>query len=192
MKNLEKNIFEYLSRNLSPKRFEHSYNVSEFAVKLASLHGENILKARIAALLHDCAKNMSGGELVKLCARAKIKIRYFEEIKKNAPHLLHSHVSAYIARKHFNIKDKNILAAIENHTLGRPDMSVLEKIIFVADFASIDRKHKHVSKIRKLAMTNPEEAFIYALADGIKYVVDKGLWLCRQTVDTWNYYAKKN
>jgi len=192
MKNLEKNIFEYLSRNLSPKRFEHSYNVSKLAVELAARHGENILKAQTAALLHDCAKNMSGAELVKTCARAKIKVKYFDEIKINAPHLLHSHVSAYIAKKHFCIKDKNILAAIENHTLGRPGMSVLEKIIFIADFASLDRKHKHTSKIRKTAMVNLEEALIRVISDEIKYIAGKGMWLCMQSVDTWNYYAKKD
>ncbi|MCL1971934.1 MAG: bis(5'-nucleosyl)-tetraphosphatase (symmetrical) YqeK [Endomicrobia bacterium] len=192
MKDLEKNIFKYLSRNLSPKRFEHSYNVSKLSVALAERHGESILKAQTAALLHDCAKNMSGSGLVKTCTRAKIKVKYFDEIKRNAPHLLHSHVSAYIAKKHFRIKDKNILAAIENHTLGRPDMSVLEKIIFIADYASLDRKHKHASKIRKTAMVNLEEAFIHTVSDEIKYIVDKGIWLCMQSVDTWNYYAKKD
>jgi predicted HD superfamily hydrolase involved in NAD metabolism len=192
MKELEKNIFGYLSKKLSPKRFEHSYNVSQFAVELASLHGEDILKAQTAGLLHDCAKNLSDKKLIKACAKEKPEIKYFDEIKENAPHLLHSYVSAYIAGSHFGVKDKDVLAAIRSHTLGRPGMCRLEKIIFVADSLSSDRKHKHASKTRKLARKNFEEAFLCVLSNKIKYVLDNGIWLCKQTSDTWNYYAKKD
>ena len=192
MKDLEKKIFQYLARNLSPKRFEHSYNVSKVAAELAELSGEDVFKAQTAALLHDCAKNMSGKELVKSCLKNAIKIKYFNEITENAPHLLHCCVSAHIAEKGFGIKDKDVLAAIENHTLGRPDMCVLEKIIFTADYASPDRKHNHAAKVRRLAEKNLQEAFIYVLSNKIKYALDGRMWLCMQTIDTWNYYAQKD
>ena len=64
MKSMEKEIFDYLSRKLSPKRFEHSYNVSVLASELAEIHGENILKAQTAGLLHDCAKSMTDKQMI--------------------------------------------------------------------------------------------------------------------------------
>lgn len=192
MKDLEKNIFEYLSRHLSPKRFEHSYYVSVLSVELASIYGCDVLKAQTAALLHDCAKGMSDKELIKTCVKNKIKVNYFDSIKKNSPQLLHSYVSAYAAGKKLKIKSREILYAIRSHTLGRPEMGLLEKIIFVADAVSADRKHSHCSKVRTLARANLEKAFMCVLSNKIKYVINSGEWLCHQTIDTWNYYAKKD
>lgn len=192
MKDLEKNIFEYLSRHLSPERVEHSYHVSVFSVELAAIYGCDVLKAQTAALLHDCAKGMSGKELIKICEKNKIKVNYFDDIKKNSPQLLHSYVSAYIAEKNLKVKSKEILSAIKSHTLGRPGMGLLEKIIFVADAVSLDRSHSHSAKIRTLARAELEKAFICVLSNKIKYVMDSDGWLCLQAIDTWNYYAKKD
>lgn len=191
MESLEKKIFDYLSENLSPKRVEHSYQVSVYAVKLASLYGENKLNAQIAGLLHDCAKSKTDKELIDILKKQKKDIEYFKDIKKYSPGILHSFAGAEIAKKKFNIKNEDILNAIANHTFGRPDMSKLEIIIFVADFASYDRKYAHALKARKIAATNLKEAFIYVLSKKIEYIISAREWFCPQTLDTWNYYAKK-
>jgi putative HD superfamily hydrolase of NAD metabolism len=192
MKNLEAKIFQFLSSNISPKRFEHSYCVSTLAVELAAAYGADIFKAQTAALLHDCAKGLDTNGLVKILKNKNKKIKYYSEIVKYSPQLLHAHAGAVIAKKEFGIKDADILNAIENHTLGRAGMSLLEKIIFIADSVSEDRKHKGRAAVRELAKRDIDRAFTFVLANKIKYVVDLGYWLCPQTIETWNYYAEKN
>jgi len=192
MKNTEEKIFEYISANLSPKRFEHSYHVARFAYELAAIHGANALNAQTAGLLHDCAKSMSDSQLINFFKNRENKVRYSDDIKKHAPHLLHCYAGAVIAKEKLGVKNSDILNAIINHTLGRENMSPLEKIIFIADSASYDRKCAGCAKMRTLAKKDLDAGFLAVLANKIKYVIDSRGWICRQTIDTWNYYAKKD
>ncbi|MDR3256461.1 MAG: bis(5'-nucleosyl)-tetraphosphatase (symmetrical) YqeK [Endomicrobium sp.] len=192
MKNIEKQIFDYLSKHLTPKRFKHSYNVAILAVELASKNNIDILKAQTAGLLHDCAKYMTDKELVNFLKGCNKSFKYFKEIVKFSPHLLHSFAGEIIAKKEFKIKDKNILNAIKNHTQGRENMSILEKIIFVADSVSNDRKWSHVRRLQNLAKQDLDKAFFEVLTKKIEYVIDRGIWLLPQTVDTWNWYVSNN
>lgn len=192
--NIEKQIFDYLSQHLSPKRFEHSYNVAMLAIDIASNNYANILKAQTAGLLHDCAKYMSDRGLINLLKDHK-NFKYFKEISNVSPRLLHSFAGAIIAKEEFGIKDKDTLNAIKHHTLGRANMSVLEKIIFVADSVSLDRKWVHAKRIRNLARTDLDKAFLETLKNKIENVINDGSWLCPQAVNTWNWYVsnyKKN
>ncbi|MDR1941199.1 MAG: bis(5'-nucleosyl)-tetraphosphatase (symmetrical) YqeK [Endomicrobium sp.] len=191
MQNIEKRIFEYLYKNLSPKRFEHSYQTAKLSVELALIYGADALKAQTAALLHDCAKSKKDFELISFFDGAKPRFKYFKEIKEYCPQLLHSYAGAVIADKEFGIKDKDILNSIANHTLGRKNMSLLEKILFVADAISYDRTCLKASKTRKLAKINFNGAFKNVMAGKIEYVIASGSWLCPLAVDTWNYYALK-
>lgn len=192
MKSLENRIFDYLSANLSPKRFEHSYQVAKLASELAGISGSDILKAQTAGLLHDCAKSKNDKQLIDFFKGREVKIPYFTEIKQYSPQLLHSYAGAIIASEKFQITDRSILNAISSHTLGRENMGLTEKIIFVSDAVSYDRQHAFAVKIRKLAFKDLDKAFISVLSEKIKYVIDKGDWLCPQTLAAWNYYAKKN
>ncbi|MDR2425623.1 MAG: bis(5'-nucleosyl)-tetraphosphatase (symmetrical) YqeK [Endomicrobium sp.] len=192
MKNLEKKIFEYLSGNLTPERFEHSYYVSKFAVELASIKKANVLKIQTAALLHDCAKSMNDKELVKFLKQRGKEIKYFKEMAKYSPQLLHSFAGEQIIKDRIKIKDKEILNAVKYHTLGRPSMSIAEKILFVSDAVSYDRKYKGVDELRSLAKMDIDAAFMRVLSNKIKYVIGCGKWLCPQTIETWNYYAQKD
>ena len=189
MKSIEKDIFDYLAGNLSPKRFEHSYNVSLFACELAEIYGADILSARLAGLLHDCAKFMTAKQMQVFFKNKKNMISHFKEISGKSPELLHSFVAAEIVKTKFNIKNPDILNAVKNHTLGRKNMSLLEKILFVADAVSYDRKYKKAAAIRKLAKEDINKAFAAVLANKITYVINEGKWLCPLTIDTWNYYA---
>jgi predicted HD superfamily hydrolase involved in NAD metabolism len=189
MKSFEQKIFDYLCANLSPKRFEHSYYTAKFAVELARIYGVDVLKAQTAGLLHDCAKGMPQKRLISFCRKNCGKIKKLEEIIKYAPDVLHSFAAAVIAQKRFKIKDNDILNAINNHTIGRENMSALEKIIFVSDAVSYDRKFRFASKIRKLAKADFDAAFKTVMRNKIEYVLSKGLKLCPQALETWNYYA---
>jgi predicted HD superfamily hydrolase involved in NAD metabolism len=192
---IDEEIFKYLSLHLNPKRLEHSYNVANLAVLLAEKNGVNALKAWLAGLLHDCAKSMTDKELINFFKNRKKKIKYFKEISANSPHLLHSFVGEVIAREHFKIKDEAVLKAIKNHTLGRENMSILERLIFVSDSISHDRKWKHVEVLRELAKEDLNKAFFEVLVQKIASVVCNSGWICPQTIDTWNWYVsnvKKN
>lgn len=192
-KNIEKKIFDYLSKYLGYERYEHSYNVAMLAVKLASMHNKkNMLKAQIAGLLHDCAKYMTDEKLVNFFKKNNKNLECFCEIIRFSPHLLHSFTGEIIARENFKIKDKDILNSIRNHTLGRENMSILEKIIFVADSVSYDRKWENAEEMRNLAKKDLDEAFLKILKRKIEYTIDNSVFLCRQAVSTWNWYVSNN
>jgi predicted HD superfamily hydrolase involved in NAD metabolism len=186
-KNTEKRIFDYLSKNLNPKKLKHSYNVAMLAAELASKYALDAVKARTAGLLHDCAKFMTDEEFIDF-----FKNRSFKDIIKFSPHLLHSFAGEIIAKEKFKIKDRNILNAIRNHTLGRKNMCAIEKIIFVADYVSYDRKWKYAKRIRNLAKNDLNKAFFEVLTKKIEHIIDKSMWLCPQIVDTWNWYVSNN
>jgi predicted HD superfamily hydrolase involved in NAD metabolism len=192
---IDEEIFKYLSLHLNPKRLEHSYNVANLAVLLAEKNGVNALKARISGLLHDCAKSKTDKELINFFKNRKKNFKYFKQISINSPHLLHSFAGEIIAREHFKIKDESVLKAIKNHTLGRGNMRVLERLIFVSDSISHDRKWKHAGALRELAEEDLNKAFFEVLVQKIVYVIRNKGWLCPQTIDTWNWYGsnvKKN
>ncbi|MDD6327903.1 MAG: bis(5'-nucleosyl)-tetraphosphatase (symmetrical) YqeK, partial [Lachnospiraceae bacterium] len=136
MMNHEK-MMERLKTNIKAKRFEHSLGVEYTAACLAYVHGADVEKARIAGLLHDCAKGIPTKEKLEKALKHGLPVNSFE---KNNPDLLHAKLGAYYARYKYEIKDIDILNAITYHTTGRPDMSLLEKIIYVADYIEPNRK----------------------------------------------------
>jgi predicted HD superfamily hydrolase involved in NAD metabolism len=188
--NLEMQIIDYLFKHLSPNRFDHSYNVAIFAIKLALKNNVNTFKAQIAGLLHDCAKAMTDKEIISLFKKRKT-FKYFDEILAFSPQLLHSFAGEIVAKKEFRIKDKDILDAIKYHTFGAKNMSILGKLIFVSDYVSDDRKGKQVIQIRNLAKKNLDKAFFAVLAKKIENVIKNGSLFCPQTLDVWNWYVSK-
>jgi predicted HD superfamily hydrolase involved in NAD metabolism len=188
-KNIKKQIFDYLSEKLSPKKLKHSCNVAMLAAELASKHTLDSAKAQIAGLLHDCAKFMTDEDFIDFFKKRNKTLKYFKDIIKFSPHILHSFVGEIVAKEKFEIKDRDVLNAIKNHTLGRKNMCAIEKIIFIADYVSYDRKWKSVERTRSLAKIDLNKAFFEVLTKKIAHIIDKGMWLCPQIVDTWNWYV---
>jgi predicted HD superfamily hydrolase involved in NAD metabolism len=190
-KSLEKQIFDYLCDHLSPSRFEHSYNVAMLARELALKNNENILNAQIAGFLHDCAKNVNGKKLISLLTKQK-DVKFFLNLYKFSPNLLHSFAGEIVAKKEFKIQNQDILNSIKNHTLGRPNMGKLEKIVFIADFYSKDRKFKEAESVCCLAKENLDKAFMKVLQKKINYIISNYDWLCIRAIETWNFYVCKD
>ena len=186
---MEQKIFNYLQKNLTPERYRHTICVHHLAVKLAKFYNEDVYNISIAALLHDCAKCMSFEQSKKYIIKNKIKIKHFDFAIKYLPQVLHSYIGADIAKKTFNIKNKNIINAIKNHTVGRIKMTNYEKIIFIADSLSADRKHK-LPVSQKEMFSNLDNIFKIVLQNKIKYVVSKFQILHPDIVSIWNYYNK--
>jgi putative HD superfamily hydrolase of NAD metabolism len=184
----EEAIKEYLKHNISEKRLIHTLGVAESAVELAVLYGENVEKARYAALVHDCAKNIKDDKLIQIARAHNYKI---DSICKKNAQLLHGLIGAIIAYEKMEIKDKEIFNAVRYHTTGKKNMSKLEKIIYLADYIEPSRDFSGVNNLRELAKINLDEAVLLALNNTIKFVISRGELLHIDTVHARNYLCKK-
>lgn len=187
-KNIEQKIYNYLSSHLKPERYNHVLAVNDLAIKLAKSYKLDIMKVSVAALLHDCAKNMSLEENIKYIKKNKLKIKNADFVVKYLPQVLHSYIGADIANKEFNIKDKEIINSIKNHTVGRVGMSKYEKVIFIADALSLDRKYKKSFVSKKIMFNDLDKTFKLVLQNKIKYVVSAFKVLHPDIIKIWNYY----
>jgi predicted HD superfamily hydrolase involved in NAD metabolism len=177
-------------KNILPKeRFEHSLRVVKFAEELAKKHKVPLNKARIAALLHDCSRSLDGKEYLNAAKRHGIKIR---DIYKKVPKLVHADLAAVIARERFNIKDADILRAIKNHTFGRPDMGALEKIIYLADHIEEGRNYREAKKIRKIAISDLNQAIVRTCDAVLSFLIKKRALICEETIRTRNAFLVFN
>ncbi len=168
------------------KRYEHTLSVAYTAANLAASYGEDIDRALVAGLLHDCAKDLSDEKLLAICKKQMLPVSAQEEEK---PSLLHAKVGSYLARKKYHITDPDILRAIHNHTTGSPGMSLLEKIIFVADYMEPGRKQApHLEQIRRIAFADLDQAMIMILEDTLHYLQDSGSVIDETTRKTYEYY----
>lgn len=158
-------IKKYLQDNLSEHRCRHSFGVAEEAVRLAKHYGADPDSAYLAGLLHDCAKEIPPQRALQML-RKQYRIEPNAMMLEN-PKLLHGTLGACIAQSVFDVYDTEILDAIKYHTTGKADMSLLGKIIFIADFIEPNRTYKDVETLRKLAYQNLDEAIIF----GIDYTI---------------------
>ncbi len=171
------------------RRFEHTLGVEYTAAALAMRYGSNMENARTAGLLHDCAKCISDEKRLSICKKNHIKVT---EVERKNPFLLHAKVGAYLAREKYGIKDPDILNAIQNHTTGRKNMSLLEKIIFVADYIEPGRKHApNLAEVRKLAFMDIDRALLMILRDTLQYLKASGGDIDPMTEETWRYYSQQ-
>jgi predicted HD superfamily hydrolase involved in NAD metabolism len=180
----EEKMIDYLRTNLRPKRFEHSLSVSDTAVELAVFYNFDVNKARIAGLVHDCAKDKSGEELLEIACRSGYKV---EEVSIDSPRLLHGCVGAIIAKEVMGIEDEDILNAIFYHTTGRKNMSGLEKLIYIADYVEPLRVFPGVDKMRSNVYVDLNKTLISAIDSTIKYIMEKGQMIHPDSVEGRNY-----
>lgn len=169
-------------------RYEHTIGVVKVAEMLALQYGVELQKAKIAALLHDCAKCIPFEEQLELCAQYQVSLT---DMEKNNTELLHSKLGAVLAKEVYGIVDDDILESIKNHTTGRPGMSTLEKIIFVADYIEPGRyKAENLPMIRTMAFENLDAAVRKILEDTLSYLKKTGCAIDESTVKTLEYYKK--
>jgi predicted HD superfamily hydrolase involved in NAD metabolism len=152
-------------------RFRHTIGVADTSACLASRYGVDMQKAYISGLLHDCAKCVPDEQKITECEQNNIEITKSEY---ESPYLLHSKLGAFYADVKYGIKDEDILGAIKWHTTGHPDMTMLEKIVFVADYIEPYRnKAANLDTIRYLAFTDIDKAVLQILNDTINYLNKK-------------------
>ncbi|WP_313128661.1 bis(5'-nucleosyl)-tetraphosphatase (symmetrical) YqeK [Anaerocolumna sp.] len=170
------------------KRFYHTLGVQTTSFAMALKHGADEEKALIAGLLHDSAKCLSGAVLLSECHKYGLSISDAEE---KSPYLLHGKLGAYYAEFKYGIEDKEIQSAISYHTTGKPDMSLLEKIVFTADYIEPNRSSERIPnlhEIRILAFENLDLAVYQILESTLNYLKKIRLEIDSTTVEAYEYY----
>ena len=146
-------------------------------------------KAKIAGLVHDCAKYFTNKQIEDCVKKLNIELDPLEE---NNRALSHSVIGSYVAREVFNINDEEILSAIKYHTTGKENMSLLEKIIYMADLVEEGRKFPKVEELRELAFSGKlDEALLLSFNNTIKFVIDNKQLIHPRTVSARNYILNK-
>ncbi|MDE7060719.1 MAG: bis(5'-nucleosyl)-tetraphosphatase (symmetrical) YqeK [Lachnospiraceae bacterium] len=173
MNNKIDEMIKAMEQLLPHKRYVHTLGVAYLAASIAMAYKKNYEKAMVAGLLHDCAKCLPEKEILKQCVERGIAVSAAE---KKQPFLLHGRLGAWYAQHKYGVKDEKILNAIRFHTTGRPDMSFVEKSIYLADYIEIGRVQKtepDLDTIRKMAFENIDLAVYYAAKNTVRYLAEK-------------------
>lgn len=185
--NIDK-IRKKVQKSQDDDRFEHTVGVMYTAAALAMRYGEDMERALTAGLLHDCAKGFSGEKKIKLCEKYGLPI---SDTERKNPGLLHAKLGAYLAEKEYDIEDTGILDAIICHTTGRPEMTLLDKILFIADYIEPNRNQApNLDELRHLAFVDLDECLYAILAQQLGYLQSRKEAIDPMTEQTYSYYKK--
>ena len=162
-------FLEEIKKRLNPDRLYHSLNVADEAKKLAKHYGADEQKAFTAGLLHDILKNTPDSELLQYFERNGIMLTETERASRKTWHAM---AGADFLRRELHVTDEDILSAVRWHTTGRAGMTLLDKVLFVADFISADRDYPGVERMREKAYVSLEDAMLEGLQFTINELVE--------------------
>jgi len=181
-------IRKKLKKELDKGRYEHTKGVMYTAGCLAMAHGYSIENAMLAGLLHDCAKCIPNDEKIALCEKNHILIH---PVEYESPYLLHAKLGAFLAEKTYGVSDPEILHAIKVHTTGEPDMSLLDKIIYIADYIEPGRdKAPNLEEVRQMAFCDLNVCMAQILRDTLMYLMSRGGSIDSTTRMTYEFYKQ--
>lgn len=184
-------ISALLKNDLDEPRYEHTIGVMHTAACLAMRYDASLMdKALLAGLLHDCAKCTSHADKIRICTENCIDITNTE--LKN-PGLLHAKVGAFFAKTKYGVEDSEILESIVCHTTGKPAMTMLDKIIYIADYMEPGRdKASNLPLVRDLAFKDLNKCLYLILKDSLHYLKTRNIPIDPMTEDTFMYYNSSN
>ena len=182
------NVQEILIEKIGKKRVEHSIGVMETAMELAKVYYADMDKAKIAGILHDCAKYGDKSYLLKRASDFDIIL---DKIMIENYQLIHGPLGAEVAKEDFGVKDEEILNAIRYHTTGRENMTLLDKIIYIADYIEPSRNFLGVEKARELAFENLDKSLIYAMDNTVIQLIKTSKLIHLDTIKARNYLVFK-
>ncbi|MPQ24538.1 bis(5'-nucleosyl)-tetraphosphatase (symmetrical) YqeK [Bacillus paralicheniformis] len=171
-----------VQEQLTEQRYIHTVGVMETAVKLAERFGADVKKAEIAAIFHDYAKFRPKEEMKQIILDGSGPL----EVLDFHHELWHAPAGAALVKTEVGITDEDILSAIRFHTSGRPNMTLLEKVIYVADYIEPGRRFPGVEEVRTLAEEDLDLALIQALKNTITFLISKSQAVYPETVATYN------
>lgn len=173
---------------LKPKRMPHVLGTEQEAVFLAKKYGADVESAGVAALLHDCTKKLSMEEQLAMCAHYGIEL---DDLEQKALKLLHAKTGAAVARDVFGVSDE-VYEAIFYHTTGKADMTILQKVIYLADYIEPSRVFPGVDALREAVHQDINEGLALALADGIEELQNMGNPVHHNTREALFYIRKES
>ncbi len=181
-------LLEKVQSKMSQKRFEHVLGVEKVAVELAQRYNDSIEAASIAALTHDYAKERDPQEMHDLIISANLDL----DLLQYGSEIWHGPVGAILVKKELRIQDEEILNAIRHHTVGSSKMSMLEQIIYVADYIEPGRDFPGVDKARKLAISNLTLAVAFETEHILQHLISKKRKIYPKAIETYNAWVAKN
>lgn len=179
---------EKLREKLSHKRYKHTMGVLEMARRLAERYGADVSKVELSALLHDCGKDMDSRELLEYVRSNRVEL---DEIEAKQLELAHGVIGAHLARAEFGVDDTEVLSAIRFHTTGKTDMTLVEKIVYLADFIEEGRKYPGVQLLRELSFEDLDSAILLSFDNTIKHVISQKKILHTRTVEARNFILEQ-
>lgn len=179
---------KFLEEHIDENRIKHSVATAKQAAALAKIYGADENKAYIAGLLHDVAKGKCSYGLKKFATEYGIEI---DEYEQTNPELIHGKLGAKMVSKELGILDEDILNAICWHTTGRGGMSLLEKIVYIADLTEPGRDFEDIGTIRELALKDIDAAMIFSLDCVMSFVKRKGFALHPNSIEAHKYLSKE-
>lgn len=193
-KNVDKDLLACLSATLRPKRYIHTLGVANTAANLAFCHMDesDVKRAELAGMLHDCAKYYTGEEMISLCKEYGIKL---SETEMENTALIHSKLGSYLVKYRYGVKDDEICSAISYHTTGKPDMTTMEKIIYIADYIEpmrkMDCKPHALEEIRKECFRNLDSGLFMILENTVFYLQNSDMKIDEMSLETYEYYKNR-
>lgn len=182
-----KTALTLVKEQLTEHRYQHTLGVMEAAITLAHQYGADEKKAELAAIFHDYAKFRPKEEMKQII----IEQGFPHDLLEYNAELWHAPVGAYLTETEAGITDREILDAIQYHTSGRPGMSLLEKVIYLADYIEPGRHFPGVDEVRELAKQNLDRALIKSMQNTIIFLLKKNQMVYPETFHTYNDLLKK-
>ena len=176
-------IKKELSEMLSARRFNHSLAVANQAVCLAKIYNVDKEKAFIAGLVHDCCKEISKDEQLKIINQFGIILT---DAEKKEPNIWHGYAASGFITEKWGINDSDVCSAVRYHTCGKGDMTLLEKIIFVADLTSHDRDYSDSEKIRNISYESLDKDIYECYLYIIPFIINRKGFITQNTLDCYN------
>ena len=188
MQNDSIKIREHLKKKLNPARYEHTLGVCYTCMALAMKYGSDLKQAELAGLLHDCAKRYDDETIIQKCEKHGVELT---ESELRAPAVIHAKLGAWMAEHKYGVTNPEILSAIACHTTGKPEMSLLDKILYIADYIEPGRdKAPNLPALRKLAFEDLNEALYQILKGTLDYLGKTGGTVDEMTQKAFDYYEE--
>lgn len=179
-------IQQKLQHELDEERYQHTLGVMYTSAALAMRHCCDMEQALLAGLLHDCAKCIPNEEKIRICQTQGIPV---SDVERANPSLLHAKLGAYLAKEQYQVTDSNVLNAISSHTTGRPEMTLLEKIVYIADYMEPGRRNlPNMEEVRFLAFQDIDACLLRILKDSLVYLKTRKMPIDPTTEQTYIYY----
>ena len=163
---------EIVKSKMNLKRFTHTLGVVEMSEKLAKIYNADIEKCKVAALLHDICKEMDMEYIKNICKNNFMNELSEEDLENNE--ILHGFAGAYYVKNELGVNDKEILNAIKYHTIGAKNMTLVEKIVYIADAIEYGRNYPSVVEIREETFKNLDKGILMEIEHKEKYLESIG------------------